>query len=56
MGWCARDIDGRAVGELIFNNMNMMFIEFVKRDEAQMADLRVALQRQNSILVAAIAK
>ena len=29
------DIDGRTVGELLFNNMNMMFIEFVKRDEAR---------------------
>jgi AcrR family transcriptional regulator len=49
-------IDGRTVGELLFNNMNMMFVEFVKNDEARMADLRAALQRQNSILVAAIAK
>jgi len=56
LGLVRADIDGRTVGELLFNNMNMMFIEFVKSDEAQMADLRVALQRQNSILVAAIAK
>ena len=56
LGQVRADIDGRTVGELLFNNMNMMFIEFVKSDEAQMADLRVALQRQNSILVAAIAK
>lgn len=47
-------IDVRSVGELIFNNMNMMFIEFVKRDGATMADLRAALRRQNRILVQAM--
>ena len=49
------EIDSRTVGELLFNNMNMMFIDFVKRDAAQTAELRAALRRQNSILVAAIA-
>ncbi|MER8706981.1 hypothetical protein NKH49_15575 [Mesorhizobium sp. M1088] len=49
-----RDIDGPALGELIFNNMNMMFIEFVKREEARIAELRAAIRRQNRILVAAI--
>ena len=48
------DIDGPAVGELIFNNMNMMFIEFVKRDEAKIPELRAAIRRQNRVLVAAI--
>ena len=56
LGLVRAEIDGRTVGELLFNNMNMMFIEFVKSDEARMADLRAALRRQNSILVAAIAK
>ena len=50
-----QDIDGQALGELIFNNMNMMFIEFVKRDEARIPELRLAIRRQNRILVAAIA-
>ncbi|MBZ9758657.1 hypothetical protein LB524_25550 [Mesorhizobium sp. ESP6-5] len=45
---------GTALGELIFNNMNMMFIEFVKRDEARIPELRAAIRRQNRILVAAI--
>ncbi|TIQ77619.1 MAG: TetR/AcrR family transcriptional regulator, partial [Mesorhizobium sp.] len=40
---------------LVFNNMNMMFIEFVKRDEARIAELRAAIRRQNRILVAAVA-
>ena len=48
------DIDVRAAGELVFNNMNMMFIEFVKRNEATIADLRVALRRQNRVLLQAI--
>ena len=48
------DIDGPAVGELIFNNMNMMFIEFLQRDEAKIPDLRAAIRRQNRILVGAI--
>ena len=47
-------VDGRAVGELIFNNMNMMFIEFVKRDTATIAELRGAIRRQNRVLVDAI--
>ncbi|MER8631770.1 TetR/AcrR family transcriptional regulator [Mesorhizobium opportunistum] len=54
IGLVRQDIDGTALGELIFNNMNMMFIEFVKRDEAKIPELRTAIRRQNRILVAAI--
>ena len=54
LGLVRQDIDGAALGELIFNNMNMMFIEFVKRDEARIPELRAAIRRQNRILVAAI--
>ncbi|TGS35749.1 TetR/AcrR family transcriptional regulator, partial [bacterium M00.F.Ca.ET.180.01.1.1] len=54
IGLVRRDIDGTALGELIFNNMNMMFIEFVKRDEAKIPELRAAIRRQNRIVVAAI--
>ncbi|RUX12121.1 TetR/AcrR family transcriptional regulator, partial [Mesorhizobium sp. M2A.F.Ca.ET.037.01.1.1] len=54
IGLVRADIDGSAVGELIFNNMNMMFIEFVKRDEARIPELRAAIRRQNRVLVAAI--
>lgn len=49
------DIDGRAVGQLVFNAMNMMFIEFVKDDAASTASLRAAIRRQNRIVVDAIA-
>ncbi|MDG4885334.1 TetR/AcrR family transcriptional regulator [Mesorhizobium sp. WSM4884] len=54
IGLVRADIDGPAVGELIFNNMNMMFIEFVKRDEARIPELRAAIRRQNRIVVTAI--
>jgi AcrR family transcriptional regulator len=35
LGLVRGDIDGRGVGEMIFNNMNMMFIEFIKREDEQ---------------------
>ena len=54
IGLVRQDIDGPALGELVVNNMNMMFIEFVKRDEARIPELRAAIRRQNRILVAAI--
>ena len=54
LGLVRADIDGQALGELIFNNMNTMFIEFVQRDEAKIPDLRAAIRRQNRILVTAI--
>jgi AcrR family transcriptional regulator len=54
LGLVRAGIDGRAVGELLFNNMNMMFIEFVKRASATIAELRGALRRQNRVLVEAI--
>jgi AcrR family transcriptional regulator len=54
LGLVRADIDGRAVGELIFNNMNMMFIEFVKSETGKMAHLRAAIRSHNRILVAAI--
>ena len=48
------EVDGHTVGELLFNNMNMMFIDFVKQDAAKMPELRAAIRRQNHILVEAI--
>ena len=47
--------DVRSAGEIIFNNMNMMFIEFVKREAMPLGDLRAAIRRQNKVLVGAIA-
>ena len=38
----------------IFNSMNMMFIEFIKREDMPIKDLRNAIRRQNRTLVKAI--
>ena len=54
-GLVRRGVDARSLGELVFNNMNMMFIEFVKRDEATIAELRGAIRRQNRVVVEAVA-
>lgn len=48
------DIDGRGVGEMIFNNMNMMFIEFIKHENISIKELRANIRRQNKTLVSAI--
>src|SRR4051812_25172856 len=53
LGLVRPGIDGRAVGELLFNNMNMMFIEFVKRATATVTELRGGIRRQNRVLVEA---
>lgn len=47
--------DAQSLGELVFNNMNMMFIEFVKHDEATTAAVLAAIHRQNRVLVEAVA-
>lgn len=47
-------IDARAVGEMIFNNANMMFTIFVKTETMMVADLLVQIRRQNRTLAAAI--
>jgi AcrR family transcriptional regulator len=47
-GIVRKDVDCTALGELVFNNVNMMFIEFVKDEEMDIDGLkqRVALQNQ----------
>ena len=54
LGLVRREIDGQGVGEMIFNSMNMMFIEFIKREDMPMRELRSHIRRQNRTLVAAI--
>jgi AcrR family transcriptional regulator len=56
LGLVRRAVDARSLGELLFNNMNMMFIEFVKRDDATISELRGAIRRQNRVLVEAVAR
>ena len=55
LGLVQCDVDSRGVGEMIFNNTNMMFIEFAKNDSMQIKKLRAAIRRQNRTLVQAIA-
>ena len=54
LGLVRQEVDSRGVGEMIFNNTNMMFIEFVKNEAMPIARLRVAIRRQNRTLVDAI--
>lgn len=49
------DIDTEAVGEMFFNNMNMMFTVFVRDEAMDLARLKSAIARQNRTLAAAIA-
>jgi AcrR family transcriptional regulator len=48
-------IDARSVGEMIFNNTNMMFIIFVKNEAMTISELRAAIRRQNRPLLEAAA-
>ena len=54
LGLVKSRVDSRGVGELIFNNTNMMFMEFVKDEAMSIKKLRAAIQRQNRALVQAI--
>lgn len=55
LGLVRPETDVRSAGEIIFNNMNMMFIEFVKQEAMPLEQLRAAIRRQNNVLVGAIA-
>ncbi len=55
LGLVRPETDVRSAGEIIFNNMNMMFIEFVKQEAMPLEQLRAAIRRQNDVLVGAIA-
>jgi AcrR family transcriptional regulator len=47
-------VDADAVGEMLFNNTNMMFTIFVKQDAMSLDSLKAAIARQNAPLVRAI--
>jgi AcrR family transcriptional regulator len=40
------DVCPRSMGEVVFNNLNMMFIEFVKSDSMTLEALNAAIRRQ----------
>ena len=48
-------VDAPAIGEMIFNNTNMMFTIFVKQEPMSVATLLARIRRQNRTLVQAIA-
>jgi len=45
------DCDIRSIGQVIFNNLNMMFIGFVKDEEMTLAKLRKILRKQTRAIV-----
>ncbi|MBE69684.1 MAG: TetR family transcriptional regulator [Thalassospira sp.] len=49
-GVVRKDVDCDATGELVFNNVNMMFIEFVKDEEMDVDGLKASVARQNAPL------
>jgi len=55
LGSVKPEVDARGVGEMFFNNTNMMFIEFVKSEAMTLGQLRTAIRRQNRTLLNAIA-
>ena len=51
-GIVRKDVDCDATGELVFNNVNMMFIEFVKDEEMDIDGLKAEVARQNAPVAA----
>ena len=47
-------VDAVAAGEMIFNNMNMMFTTFVKTEEMTLSGLKASIARQLQPLLQAI--
>ena len=54
IGLVRGDVDAKSVGELIFNNTNMMFTAFVKTAEMTVPELRANMRRQTRIIIDAI--
>ena len=49
------DVDARTIGQVIFNNLNQMFIEFVKDDAMTLAELRNRVAAQTRPLARLVA-
>lgn len=54
-GVVAPGIDSEAAGEMLFNNLNMMFIEFAKHEAMPLDELKARVSRQNRPLATLIA-
>ena len=49
-GHARDDVDAQALGQVIFHNLNQMFIEFVKDDTMTPGGLKAAVTRQNAAI------
>ena len=49
------DMDAAGMGEIVFNNLNQLFIHFVMDEEMTLADLNIRIARQNAIVAGLIA-
>lgn len=50
LGRARADVDARTLGQVVFNNLNQMFIKFVKVEEMSIETLKAAVARQNAEL------
>lgn len=50
-GLVQTQLDADALGQMMFNNLNMMFVEFVKRDDQDLQELKETVARQNAPLL-----
>ncbi|MDW4551366.1 helix-turn-helix domain-containing protein [Defluviimonas sp. D31] len=55
-GYACLDFDPQTMGQVVFNNLNQMFIEFVKQESMSLETLIAATSRQNSALARLIAQ
>lgn len=49
------EVPARVVGEVLFNNLNQMFMEFVKDDSLTIDNLRASVRRQTALVVQLLA-
>ena len=54
-GLARADVDACILGQVVFNNLNQMFIEFVKVEEMSIETLNTAVARQNADLARLLA-
>lgn len=54
-GYACPCVEAEAMGQVIFNNLNQMFIEYVKQDDMPVAELHAATARQNAVIAEMLA-
>ncbi len=55
-GLIRAEVDTQSVGEMLFNNLNMMFTVFVRSDVMPLETLKADISRQNRPLAMAISR